>query len=439
MASLSVATKTPAAAPSAIDPRATRAVTNPVKFAVILAQLALLMWAFVAFQVEERAFLRLALVLVAGFAVHYWLPFRWKEPGWVAVSLAGALALLGTAAAGLLVVAGLGLFAVLASAWPYRTKVWVVVGLAAMLLVMRGLDLPIVPPRFWPVLGALFMFRMVIYLYDLRQMKASPSLCDFFTYFYPLPNFYFLLFPVIDYQTQRRTFYQRDIHEIAQQGIAWMVRGTLHLLAYRLIYQFKPPFTVEEVTGFAKLVEVMLMTYLLYLRVSGQFHLIVGMMHLFGYDLPETNHKYLLAHSLTDFWRRINIYWKDFMVKVVYFPMYFRLRKSGDLRAKVLATLAVFLVTWLLHAYQGYWLQGEVRFSWPDTLFWSVLGALVMVNIVMEHRAAARGKPAARRNGVLRAVQVAGTFVLITTLWSLWNAPSVGEWFEVLSWWRVGS
>lgn len=58
--------------------------------------------------------------------------------------------------------------------------------------------------------------------------------------------------------------------------------------------------------------------------------MIIGFMNLFGYDLPETHRKYLLAHSLTDFWRRINIYGKDFMVKMVYFPVYFRLRRSGD-------------------------------------------------------------------------------------------------------------
>ena len=34
-----------------------------------------------------------AVVLVAGFAVHYWLKFSWKEPWWIAVSLVGALAL----------------------------------------------------------------------------------------------------------------------------------------------------------------------------------------------------------------------------------------------------------------------------------------------------------------------------------------------------------
>jgi hypothetical protein len=62
-----------------------------------------------------------------------------------------------------------------------------------------------------------------------------------------------------------------------------------------------------------------------------------------------------------------------------------------------------------------------------------------VVNIVLEHRAAARGKRATRPNRLLRPLQVAGTFILITTLWSLWNAPSVEEWLEVVSWWRVGS
>ena len=38
--------------------------------------------------------------------------------------------------------------------------------------------------------------------------------------------------------------------------------------------------------------------YLLYLRVSGQFHMACGMLHLFGFQLPETHHHYLLAIGL---------------------------------------------------------------------------------------------------------------------------------------------
>jgi len=67
----------------------------------------------------------------------------------------------------------------------------------------------------------------------------------------------------------------------------------------------------------------MVSTFLLYLRISGQFHLVIGMLYLFGFRLPETHHRYLLASSFTDFWRRINIYWKDFMMKLVYYPSFF--------------------------------------------------------------------------------------------------------------------
>ena len=70
-------------------------------------------------------------------------------------------------------------------------------------------------------------------------------------------------------------------------------------------------------------------SFLLYMRISGQFHIIAGMLCLFGYDMPETNHRYLLATSLNEFWRRANIYWKDFMVKSFYLPAYFRMRGRG--------------------------------------------------------------------------------------------------------------
>lgn len=182
----------------------------------------------------------------------------------------------------------------------------------------------------------------------------------------------------------------------------------------------------------------MVTTYLLYLRVSGQFHIIVGLLHLFGYDLPETHRRYLLAHSLTDFWRRINIYWKDFMVKLVYFPLYFRLRRKGDVTAQVAATAAVFVVTWLLHSYQWFWLRGEWLFTWPDTLFWAILGALVIVNVVVESKQRRKARVSGWQGHARRGVQVAGTFTLITTLWFLWNASSLRVWLDVMTYWRIG-
>ena len=110
--------------------------------------------------------------------------------------------------------------------------------------------------------------------------------------------------------------------------------------------------------------------YLLYLHVSGQFHLACSVLHIFGFSLPETHNRYLVASSFTDYWRRINIYWKDFMVRVVFNPVAFRLKRRPQWLALSVATTAVFLTTWILHAYQSFWLRGTWAFSWHDTLFW---------------------------------------------------------------------
>jgi hypothetical protein len=422
---------------SAAEKRLANAATDPLKFLALAGQLAVLLAVFVVFRVDEGGFLRMAAATSAAFLVHYWLPFRWKEPWWILASAGGAALLLGPVVAALIFAVGLAIYGILVLPIAFRWRLSLVLALAAVLIYGRATLGFGIPWRFWPAFGAIFMFRLVIYLYDLAFAKGRPSLQDYCAYFFPLPNFYFLLFPVVDFQTMRRTYYQRDIHAIAQQGIGWIVRGTAQLCLYRLIYQLKPSFTPVDVNTFWQLVSGMVLVYLLYLRVSGHFHIIVGFLHLFGYDLPETHRRYLLASSLTDFWRRINIYWKDFMVKIVYFPVFFRLRKSGETRAQVVATAAVFFVTWATHSYQWFWFRGDVLFTWPDTLFWGILGACVIVNLLIE-RHTGEQKKAEGLGPVRRVLQTALTFSFIVVLWSLWQTPTVGEWLDVLTWWKAG-
>ena len=245
-----------------------------------------------------------------------------------------------------MIAAGLALYAIVASPLPFRVRLVVVAGGRSRVARLRACHAGFgIPFEFWPVFGAIFMFRFMIYLYDAAHAKTRPPLVDFLTYFFILPNYYFLLFPVIDFQTHRQTYFRRNINDVAQQGIVWIARGTIQLMLYRLVYHWKGPSNApEQVTTFGALVATMVLTYLLYLRVSGQFHIIIGFLHLFGYDLPETHRKYLLSRSLTDFWRRINIYWKDFMVKMVTSPCTSGCAEAGEVRAQVVATVIVFVV-----------------------------------------------------------------------------------------------
>ena len=383
-------------------------------------------------------FLQLSAIAFGAFLVHYWLPFRWKEPFWIAVSLGGAFFLLPARVAELLIAAGLVFFAILRSRLVYKWRVLAITAIFGALAYGAVKTLPHVPSGFYPVFGSIFMFRIIIYAYDLSHGKEPARLLPFLSYFFLLPNYLFSLFPVIDFQTMRRTYYQRDAHVIAQQGVLWMTRGSIHLMLYRVIVYFNDAYLPDRVTSLGALISTLVLTYLLYLNVSGQFHLVIGMLHLFGYDLPETNRRYLLASSMMDFWRRINIYWKDFMVKIVYFPVYFKWRKKGEVRAQVVATVAVFVVTWILHSYQYFWIKGKFEITWPDTIFWTLLGLLVILNVLWDSKHKRRLPDVSWRGRAVHAAQVLGTFMLITTLWSLWSAPTLGSWSYLMTHWIHG-
>ena len=430
---MSTVTATPLTALTTdLDPRVERSKPDLRRFAMLAALLALLLLTFKIYNLEQPAFFKLACIVFGGFAISYWLPFRYKEPFIILLSLAGAYFLLSPLVASLLIVAGLLLFGIIRSALEFRWRVLVLVIILCGFMYARASGRFHIPRDFWPVLGAMFMFRMIIYLYDVKHLPGPVSLKDYLSYFFLLPNYYFLLFPVVDFQTLRKSYFQRDIHPVAQQGIWWIFRGTTHLLLYRLIYQLQGRFTPPHVAVPTAVIAKVIFCYLLYLRVSGQFHIIAGMLCLFGYDMPETNHRYLLARSVNDLWRRMNIYWKDFMVKIVYLPAYFKLRRRGALRAELLATMLVVVTTYFLHAYQFFWLKGTLRLSVNDALFWFILGSVMLVNVWIEFKN--RNRPP-RSGWVARlqtAVQIAATFAFVALLWSMWSADSLTEWFYFL-------
>jgi alginate O-acetyltransferase complex protein AlgI len=407
------------------------------RFAVLAVQLALLLLVFRLYGLESQKFFILSCLIVGGFAVAYWLPFRLKEPFVIVLSLAGSYLLLDPMVASLLIAAGVILFAVVRSGLDFRLRVLMIIAFGAICAYGRATGRLPIPDHFWAVFGALFMFRMIVYLYDVKHLPGPLRLSDFLSYFFLLPNYYFLLFPVIDFKAFRKSYFQRDIHTVAQQGVWWITRGTIQLLLYRLVYQLEAIVVPPRVAVSTSVVARIILGFLLYLQVSGQFHIIVGMLHLFGYDLPETNRKYLLSRSISDFWRRINIYWKDFMVKICYLPVYFKLRRSGELRAQLVATVLVFLVTWALHVYQFFWLQGTIRVTVNDTLFWTILGTLVVANVWIEAKQPKRvAKSGSSESGssskVWQALQIVATMSGLMLLWSLWSFSNLTDWVNFL-------
>ncbi len=422
------------------DPRRalqeSHAATDPVGFLVLAAQVAGLLFLFHYYHIESMQFLEMSAIVFAAFLVHYWLPFRFKEIFWVAVSIAGSFFLLDIKVAALVLGAALGIYLILHCPLALRWRLVLLIAVFAAFLYELVAKPHGIPQSFYGVFTAIFTLRIILYTYDLAHAKEPPSFLSYLSYFLILPNYYFAYFPVIDFQTMRITYYRRNIHDIAQQGIHWMVRGAVQLMLLKVVFYLDDRFLPDRVTSLPKLVCALVLTALFYLRVSGTFHIIVGMLHLFGYDLPETNRRYFLASGFLDYWRRINIYWKDFMLKVVYFPVYFKFRKQGDLRAQIFGSAAVFTVSWALHSY-GIWISGN--FSWTSTIFWSCIGLLVIANVVYESRHKAPRTAFGWRGRGLLALRTAGTFATIVILWSLNLSPSFSSWLYLMTRWTHGA
>ena len=400
--------------------------------------LGLLVFVVRLFHLENQAiYHNLMLLTFYGFLLHYLLPSRYRLQFFLFISLSAIAGILGWANSIRLIGIGLGLIGICHLPISYNTRVMILLIVGAALATLRvgwiqasWLDV------IWPVLASMFMFRLIIYVYDLKHGKATPTLTSTLSYFFLLPNVVFPFFPVVDYSTFRRTYYNDDQHLIYQRGVQWIFRAVIQLILYRYInyYLMIAP---GDVSNTIELVRYMILNFALYLRISGQFHLTIGILHLFGFNLPETHHLYFMASSFTDLWRRINIYWKDFMLKVFYYPTYFRIRQWGPNGSLIFATAFVFFLTWLFHAYQWFWLRGTFLFTAPDMLFWFILACLVIINTLYENR---RGRKRTLGQSSMTigditalALRTAGTFTAMAILWSLWSSDSIRDWIALIS------
>ncbi|HSJ15972.1 MAG TPA: hypothetical protein VK939_16310 [Longimicrobiales bacterium] len=400
----------------------------------VLLQLGLAGLVIWHFRLESRGVFKIFALGVIAFPVHALLPLRYRMAFFTAVSFAGIGLIFGLHDGAWLVSVGLILILACHLPVPFAARIAILLVLAAGVAFARtGVLILPVSAAVWPILASMFMFRLALYLHALRDDAAAAAPARTLAYFFMLPNVCYPLYPVVDYSAFGRTHYDAPAPVIYQRGASWIVRGLVHLLIYRFIY-LHLTLDPARVATLGDLLQFMLTTFMLYLRVSGQFHLIVGLLHLFGFHLPETHRLYFLASSFTDLWRRINIYWKDYMMKLVFYPSFFRLRRHGDRFALVGATIVVFAATWMLHSYQWFWLRGSFPITVQDALFWTVLGALVIENSLRERRQRQRRwQPAARGWDGGRALRTLGVFATMCVIWSMWSAESVTEWLTLWS------
>lgn len=373
---------------------------------------------------------RLMWIAVGGYAAYSFSPRWFRLPLILAVNVVALLILFDPVSAAATLVLGVLLVIVATLPILVRYRLLLLLLIAVYLALGRAEIIgDYLLYQVSGVLGGLFMFRTILYLYEMQYEKESVSFWKRLNYFFLLPNLVFQLFPVVDYKTFIRSHHAKPAAETGRKALYFIGTGIVHLLLYRAIYHYMVPLE-EEIDGPLKLLQFMVFSYAMIVRLSGIFHLCAGVICLFGFDLPRTFDRYFLAENFGDLWQRVNGYWRSFMMKIAYFPVYFRLRNLGK-KGVFLTVMITFLVNFVFHTYQWFWVKGTVQVTETDVLFWGGLGLLLAINSIMPSRK--RPAPGAsasysHRAAMVRTLKILGVFLTMSALWSLWTSGSLKDW-----------
>lgn len=276
--------------------------------------------------------------------------------------------------------------------------------------------------------AGILMFRSILFYYETGHFNDENTWISKLNYFLLPPNIVFPLFPIVDYQKFTKSFYNTHAINIYQRGINLILWSVTCLLIYRGIYYFFMP-DIMRLKNILDVSWYMVATYLTVIRLIGILSLSVGVLRLFGYNLPEIFNSIFLATSFSDIFRRINLYWKDFILKIGYYPLYFYLRKKKVNHLILWSLISAFILTWFFHVYQWAWILGHDPVRWTGVTYWGVFGALAIWGSMQEMKK--QGVPAHTfKNSLITSGKMVSVFAGMSVLYTLW----VHATFD--SWWR---
>lgn len=399
-------------------------------------QLGLIVLLIHRLRIESSAFRDLSILVLVGFGIHSILKPSLRQPFFLGLSIIAMFIVVGGPATAWILTIGLCLIALAHLPWRFSIRVGLLLLAAAGLAWIRIKTVDNSGNFFMvmPIIGSMFMFRMAIYLYEREnQRESNESLSNkalkTLSYFFLLPNVCFPFFPTVDYKTFCRSFYDQESFEIYQRGLNRILAGIVQILIARFVYHYIVIDSIA-VTDKITLLRYLTADYFLYLKIAGQFDLCIGILLLFGFNLPKTNNYFYFSTGLVDFWRRANIYWKNFMMNLVYYPVYFKVRKFGKKTAIIISIIAVFFATCILHSYQWFWIRGDWSLVLPDILIWSILCLFVIAGSI------APKNPSSPKflNSLLSGIF---TFITMSILFSMWSSRSLPLWLNTISFGKI--
>lgn len=383
----------------------------------LLCQLALAGVVFERFALESPDFRKGLAIFVAAAALSWFLPRTWRLS---ILSVSAVIALFAVFDVDSVLIA-LAVFApvvvLLSSSLSGVTRAIGLVLVSATVLAARRFNLS---ENMVLIIGATLAFRAFFYL---RESRLRASWGEAVAYFFLFPAFVMPFFPAVAFRRFKRGLDSKADVGLYQRGICWIVTGTVQLLLYRLVIKDAMFFPFANVVDIGDALHFILLNGLRFLQVSGSFWVAIGALLLFGIDLPRPHNKYFFARSLGEYWWRVNFYWKDFMTRAVFLPVYVRLRRMGRPAAHFIALMIMCTLSWILHSYMVLWLRGEFPLELRDMVFWEGLG----LGMFLDFQFARHAGSADHENSFFAmahlAIRISRTFLIVVFLWAAWTIP----------------
>lgn len=377
----------------------------------------------------------LAPVLVISFIINHYLPLEYKPLMMLFHSLGVVYIAFGWLSGLLLFLGTVVVYFVLSSGIRYWVKI-------AFLLLFFISMLPwrleiIYMPRIQiivPFLAGFFMLRVWSFL-SVNQLELEKKSVHAFNFFFLGPNLSFPLMPIIDYRDWKKA-YNSSTETTYYTAIDRLAAGLFNLLLFRVIYHFLyiAPFAIHNGMD---VIQFMLASYLMLLRLPGLFLLISGWLGLMGLNLPPVFGRFYFANTYSEVWRRINIYWKEFVVKQLYNPFFVLFGKFSFNMRMGMAIILAFALSSLLHTWQLLWIKGNFDFRITDLVYWTVLGCLVFVSgTIFPSKFIQRFNAQTKINfldAMRNASAVLMVFISMSVLYSLWITGDIHYWVYILS------
>lgn len=387
-----------------------------------------------------------------GFLIHYWLPAKWREPFWWGLSISGALYIADPVYGGAALAATALFYVLLILPVPFVVRAVLTIGVVFGVVYTARYEREWARdyPLWFTLFGGIFMFRLGVYLLALNRRKDKrPGLAEHLRYFVILPNYVMPHFPIIDIQVLNKAHDRRERYLNVQEGIRRILNAAIQLgvflelqARYPKMFSVFYPVLEQHSQSFTDFLWVLVTSLCFFLPISGAGHLVIGIMLVYGYNLPRTSNNYALATSPLDYWQRANIYWMAVLRDYIYFPAIARLRKINGRFAVLSALVAVFVLTWAMHMWLRGWLTDMrlfVRWTSEHWVYLGLGGGCVAQVIFGWVRVATLGHPVPAQTAAGRAA-VWATKVFLTGLWmalltTLLRTTTMAEFLRICSWW----